>query len=92
MAFQSLIFETQPPKTALGIVAFVLDGFIPRQVAEELGMRDIFVWDGNYYALSVTESFGVEKSGGMVHVGPVHYNTLEEIWSFGEVLREIARS
>ena len=70
--------------------AFTLAGFTPRKVAEELGQRDIFVWDGNYYALQVTESLGVEESGGMVRVGPVHYNTVEEIMRFGKVLREIA--
>ncbi len=70
--------------------AFTLKGFTPRQVAEELDKRDIYVWDGNYYALSVTESLGVEESGGMVRVGPVHYNTVEEIERFGEVLGEIA--
>jgi selenocysteine lyase/cysteine desulfurase len=61
-------------------------------VAQELGMQDIFVWSGNYYALSVTESLGVEDSGGMVRVGPVHYNTMEEIERFGEVLGKIATS
>jgi cysteine desulfurase family protein (TIGR01976 family) len=72
--------------------AFNLKGFTPRQVAQELGMQDIFVWSGNYYALSVTESLGVEDSGGMVRVGPVHYNTIEEIERFGEVLGKIATS
>ncbi len=72
--------------------AFNLKGFTPQFVAKELGKRDIYVWDGNYYALSVTESLGVEESGGMVRVGPVHYNTVEEIHRFGEVLGEIATS
>jgi selenocysteine lyase/cysteine desulfurase len=72
--------------------AFNLKGFSPGQAAEESGKRDIFVWDGNYYALSVTESLGIEESGGMVRVGPVHYNTVEEIERFGEVLGEIATS
>ncbi len=70
--------------------AFNLKGFSPRQVAQELGKQDIFVWDGNYYALSVTEALGVEGSGGMVRVGPVHYNSLEEIERFGEALGRIA--
>jgi hypothetical protein len=35
-------------------------------VAERLGQAGIFVWDGNYYALAVTEWLGVEESGGMV--------------------------
>ena len=69
--------------------AFTLKGKSPQQVAAALGKRDIFVWDGNYYALLVTESLGLEETGGMVRVGPVHYNTLAEIEQFGEALREI---
>jgi cysteine desulfurase family protein (TIGR01976 family) len=72
--------------------AFTLQGFTPRQVAEELGKREIYVWDGNYYALQVTESLGLEESGGMVRVGPVHYNTIEEIERFGDALGKIATS
>ena len=33
---------------------------------------------GNYYALAVAERLGLEESGGMVWVGPVHYNTVKE--------------
>jgi selenocysteine lyase/cysteine desulfurase len=70
--------------------AFTLAGKHPRQVAEELDEANIYVWDGNYYALAVTERLGLEDSGGMVRVGPVHYNTVEEIRRFGEALRKIA--
>ncbi len=70
--------------------AFTLMGKSPRQVAEKLDEANIFVWDGNYYALEVTTRLGLEGSGGMVRVGPVHYNTLEEIERFGEVLNRIA--
>jgi cysteine desulfurase family protein (TIGR01976 family) len=58
----------------------------PRQLAEVFAKEDIFVWDGNYYALAVTERLGLEESGGMVRVGPVHYNTVEEIHRFGDAL------
>ncbi len=60
-------------------VSFTLVGRRPRQVAEYLGQRGIFVWDGNYYALAVMERLGLEQTGGMVRVGLVHYNTVEEI-------------
>jgi selenocysteine lyase/cysteine desulfurase len=60
-------------------VAFTLEGHTPRQVAEQLGQAGIFVWDGNYYALAVTERLGVEESGGMVRVGIAHYNTAAEV-------------
>ena len=63
----------------------------PRQVAEELDEANIYVWDGNYYALAVTERMGLEGSGGKVRVGPVHYNTLEEINKFGEALASLSR-
>jgi len=71
-------------------VSFTLKGWHPRRVAEELNKESIYVWDGNYYALAVTERLGLEVSGGMVRVGPVHYNTVEEIERFGEVLGKIA--
>jgi len=51
----------------------------PRVVAEKLARQGIYSWDGNYYAINVTERLGVENKGGMVRVGAVHYNTLEEV-------------
>jgi cysteine desulfurase family protein (TIGR01976 family) len=70
--------------------SFTLGGLSPRQVAQALGEAGFYLWDGNYYALAVTERLEVEDSGGMVRVGPVHYNTLEEIHRFGEALGSIA--
>lgn len=71
-------------------VSFTLKGKHPRQVAEALDKENIYVWDGNYYALAVTERLGLEESGGMVRVGPVHYNAVEEIHRFGEALGKIS--
>ena len=62
----------------------------PRWVARMLDKSNIYVWDGNYYALAVTERLGLEESGSMVRVGPVHYNTVQEIHRFGETLGKIA--
>jgi len=70
-------------------VSFTLKGWQPRKLAEALAREGIYVWDGNYYALAVTERLGLEESGGMVRVGPVHYNTVEEIQRLGEALRKI---
>ncbi len=60
-------------------VSFTLAGRHPDAIAERLGDEEIYVWSGNNYALSLTERLGLEKHGGMVRVGPVHYNTIEEI-------------
>jgi cysteine desulfurase family protein (TIGR01976 family) len=70
--------------------SFRLKELHPRLVAEKLAQEGIYVWDGNYYALNVTERLGVEDSGGMVRVGAVHYNTLEEIERLKQALLKIA--
>ena len=70
--------------------SFTLKGWSPRQAAERLAQEGIYVWDGNYYALSVTESLGLEESGGMIRVGPVHYNTTGEIDRLREALARMS--
>jgi len=71
--------------------AFTMQDRHPRWVARMLDKSKVNVWDGNYYALAVTERLGLEGSGGMVRVGPVHYNTVAEIHRFGEALGRIIR-
>ena len=73
-------------------VAIRIAGFTPRQLAERLGEQGIFVWDGNYYAVNLTERLGVEQDGGMLRIGLVHYNTVEEIDRLLATLRKIIAS
>ncbi len=70
-------------------VSFTLEGRYPRDIAAALGKRGIYVWDGNYYALAVTERLGLEEHGGMLRVGLVHYNTTAEIAKLGNALEDI---
>lgn len=72
--------------------AITLKGWHPRQVAEALARHNIYVWDGNYYALNVTERLGVEESGGMVRIGLVHYNTLDEVKQLQAALWNLAKA
>jgi cysteine desulfurase family protein (TIGR01976 family) len=65
------------------------EGRSPRELAEHLGKRGIFTWDGNYYAINLTERLGVESSGGMLRIGLAHYNTVEEIERLLAALREL---
>ncbi len=58
----------------------------PRATAERLAQHGICVWDGNYYAINLTERLGVEADGGMVRIGLTHYNTREEIDRLLDVL------
>jgi selenocysteine lyase/cysteine desulfurase len=66
-----------------------VDGHTPLQLATKLGERGFFTWDGNYYALSLTERLDVEKDGGFLRIGLVHYNTQQEVESFLAALQEI---
>ena len=59
--------------------AIRMTGLTPREVAEHLGREGIFVWDGNFYALNVTQDLGVEARGGLVRIGLAHYNTADEV-------------
>jgi cysteine desulfurase family protein (TIGR01976 family) len=62
----------------------------PTAIATFLAERGIFTWDGNYYALNLTERLGVELQGGMLRIGLVHYNTMEEVKRLLAALREFA--
>jgi selenocysteine lyase/cysteine desulfurase len=73
-------------------VSFRLAKGTPTDAATFLGDRGIFTWDGNFYALNLTERLGVERRGGVVRVGLVHYNTAAEVDRLLAALREFASS
>jgi cysteine desulfurase family protein (TIGR01976 family) len=79
-------FDRRTPTVALRIA-----GHTPHELAAALGERGIFTWDGNYYAINLSERLGVEASGGMLRIGLVHYNTTEEVDRLLAALNEIAR-
>jgi cysteine desulfurase family protein (TIGR01976 family) len=70
-------------------LAVRIDGHTPLELATKLGERGFFTWDGNYYALNLTEHLDVEKSGGFLRIGLVHYNTIDEVDRLLAALREI---
>ncbi|HLO15835.1 MAG TPA: cysteine desulfurase-like protein [Anaerolineales bacterium] len=82
--------DVQRLEDRVATFSFRLKDLHPRAVAQKLAQQGIYVWDGNYYALNVTERLGLEESGGMVRVGAVHYNTLEEVERLKEALLKIA--
>lgn len=51
----------------------------PQELARHLAAREIYAWSGNCYALELTERLGLEKHGGVLRLGLVHYNTAEEV-------------
>jgi cysteine desulfurase family protein (TIGR01976 family) len=79
-------FDARCPTAAVRI-----EGHTPLRLATELGRRGFFTWDGNYYALNLTEHLDVEKDGGFLRIGLAHYNTTEEVDRFLQALREITK-
>jgi len=73
-------------------VSVRIGGHSPRELSRGLAGRGIFVWDGNYYAINLTDLLGVEDTGGMLRIGLVHYNTAEEVDRLLTALGEIASS
>ena len=62
----------------------------PLELATQLGEQGIFTWDGNYYAINLTERLGVENDGGFLRIGFVHYNTEDEVDRVLEALEAAA--
>jgi cysteine desulfurase family protein (TIGR01976 family) len=71
-------------------IAVRIKGHTPLELATKLGERGFFAWDGNYYALNLTERLDVEKDGGFLRIGIAHYNTAEEMDRFLAAVQEIA--
>jgi len=88
-------FEERCPTIALRVViqeANQTASQTPLALATKLGDRGLFTWDGNYYALNLTERLDVEKTGGFLRIGLVHYNTVEEVDRLLAALEDILGS
>ena len=59
-------------------VSFVHKKMPAIDLAAKLGQQGLFVGHGNFYALQVSEAFGLEPAG-VVRVGLMHYNSHSEI-------------
>jgi selenocysteine lyase/cysteine desulfurase len=64
----------------------------PTEIAKFLGDRGLFTWDGNFYAMNLSERLGVEQKGGVLRIGLVHYNTADEVDRLLGALRECSRT
>ena len=60
-------------------VSFVVEQLAPSDVAKALAKKNIFVWSGHNYAVEAAKALGIYDKGGAIRVGPVHYNTVQEI-------------
>lgn len=70
--------------------SFTLAGHAPRDIAAHLASRAINVWDGDFYAWEAVRALGLADAGGLVRIGLVHYNTLEEVDRLVDALQELS--
>jgi cysteine desulfurase family protein (TIGR01976 family) len=60
-------------------VSFTHPKVVPADLATFLDTHGVYAWDGHSYALPVVEHLGIADSGGVLRLGPTHYNTLAEV-------------
>jgi selenocysteine lyase/cysteine desulfurase len=84
------ITDSQRSKQRAPTVAFCIEGIDSSQAATQLAEAGICAWHGNYYALPLTLALGTEPQG-MVRLGCMHYNTIEEIDRTLDQIVRIAR-
>jgi cysteine desulfurase family protein (TIGR01976 family) len=72
-------------------ICFNLNGAPPARVAASCAENGIGVRDGNMYSPRLLRRMGIPSESGAVRASLVHYNTVEEIAKFIDVLRRIPR-
>lgn len=71
-------------------LCFNLASRSPAEVTERLARQNIGVRDGHMYSPRLMKRLGLKQESGAVRASLVHYNTLEEIRSFGNALAGMA--
>jgi cysteine desulfurase family protein (TIGR01976 family) len=81
----------EPERAAERTPTFCFDvpGLEPREAAERLAERGVYVWDGHYYALEPMRALGLGERGA-VRAGFLHYTTDAEVDRTLEALAELA--
>ena len=84
------LYGIRTPEGRTPTFCFNIEGRRPREVAELLAERDLYVWDGDYYALEPMRALGLADSGGAVRAGFLHYTTEDEVDRLLEALTDLA--
>ena len=71
-------------------VSISIDGIAPAAAAEALSVQGIYAWDGDFYATGLIERLGKADGGGVLRLGLVHYNTVDEVDRTLEALESLA--
>jgi cysteine desulfurase family protein (TIGR01976 family) len=72
-------------------LCFNLPHVAPAKVTDTLAQAGIGIRDGHMYAPRLMKRLGVPLESGVVRASLVHYNTADEIRSFGNVLLDLTK-
>jgi cysteine desulfurase family protein (TIGR01976 family) len=81
--------EDERVRERVPTVCFNLKNTTPAKVTETMAREGIGIRDGHMYAPRLMKRLGVSQESGVVRVSAVHYNTMEEVRRFGDVLLEL---
>ncbi|CAB4864306.1 unannotated protein [freshwater metagenome] len=73
------ITDPSSMKRRVPTVSITAPGLVPADLATFLDTHGVYVWNGHSYALPVIEWLGLQDQGGVVRIGPTHYNTIGEV-------------
>ena len=72
-------------------LCFNLKTVSPARVTESMADAGIGIRDGHMYTPRLMKRFGLSQDSGVVRISAVHYNTMEEIHRFGELLLDLSK-
>jgi len=72
--------------------SFTLEGYTSADICKKMNREGIFVWNGEegFGALELVKYLNLLEKGGLLRISIEHYNTIEEIDRFLEVLNTLA--
>jgi len=72
-------------------LCFNLKKTSPAKVTETMADAGIGIRDGHMYTPRLIKRLGLRQDSGVVRISAVHYNTMEEIHRFGDVLADLSK-
>jgi cysteine desulfurase family protein (TIGR01976 family) len=72
-------------------LCFNLKETSPAKVTETMSDAGIGIRDGHMYTPRLMKRFGLPQDSGVVRISAVHYNTMEEIHRFADVLLDLSK-
>jgi selenocysteine lyase/cysteine desulfurase len=83
--------EDQRVHERVPTLCFNLTKTSPARVTETMAAAGIGIRDGHMYAPRLMKRLGLSQDSGVVRISAVHYNTMEEMHRFREVLLDLSK-